>query len=225
MNERQRKKFHPMKSELPVMLISQVPESLLMQTSVVVSSPTIVEIAKLLNTDVENAFSKILEIDKTIGGVGLYNVERQEGEEWTGAYLVEYRPLFRPFQYVIAGLTEADIEWNARDVIENACLHIEKAIKFRFGIPESNNSSLGILLDKPSIGHALGLTFLQLLKTLNRLVYRMAKHSVEEITIDRHRFTPGDALAIFFFCRWAGVEILKPTGVFNTWQAPYPRSL
>jgi hypothetical protein len=182
-------------------------------------------LAAALRDDVEAGYVRPVAIDREIGGVGLHNVNRLEGDALTGSYRVELRPLFRPIQYVYSYLADMDPVWAARRIVQDSCLHIENAVKFRFAIWEGDRASLGVLLSRKAIEQELGLAFRELLRGLNRVVYRTAKHTVEEIDIDAHRFTPADALAVYLMCRWAGVRLLEPTGVFNDWEEPLPRNV
>lgn len=159
-------------------------------------------------------------IDQEIGGVGLHNVNIRDEEYFTGNYRIEFRPLFRPIQYVFTWVTDDDLVWNARRIVQDSCLHVENAVKFRFAIPMDENASLGVLLGRRSVIIELKPAFLDLLRALNRVVYRTAKHSVEDLRINAHRFTRADALAVYLMCRWAGVVLLQPTGLFNDWKRP-----
>ena len=102
--------------------------------------------------------------------------------------------------------------------MQESCLHLENAVKYRFAIWEADRASLGILLNRKGIEQQLDTQFLELLRSLNRIVYRTAKHSVEDIHLDAHKFTPADALAVYLVCRWAGVKLLEPTGLFDYWK-------
>lgn len=116
-------------------------------------------------------------------------------------------------------LSENDLVWNARIVISNSCLHVEKAVKYRFNISDENRSSLGILLRRNSIvKETLDAAFLELLVDLNKTIYGKNKHTIEHIDIDAHDYSPVDAIAVYLLCRWVGVKLLKPTALFNDWE-------
>lgn len=220
MNEAQRIQLLKAKSAVPTSPMATSIESLLHCTDLAISQKTIVKLAETIATDLRAGYQQLITIDQEIGGVGLHNIHRRNGEYFTGNYRVEFRPLFRPIQYVFAWVTDEDLVWNARRIVQDSCLHIENAVKYRFDIPEEEHASLGVLLDKRIVKTELESSFLALLRNLNRVVYRTAKHSVEDIRIDAHRFTPADSLAVYLICRWAGVRLLEPTGIFNAWQRP-----
>jgi len=220
MNEPQRTQFLKVRSAFPSSPMATSIESLLHCTDLAISPKTIVELAETIDVDLQAGYQQLITIDQDIGGVGLHDIRRRDGEYFTGNYRVEFRPLFQPIQYVFAWVTDEDLVWNARRIVQDSCLHIENAVKYRFDIPEGENASLGVLLSKHTVTTELEPSFLVLLRKLNRVVYRAAKHSVEDIRIDAHRFTPADSLAVYLICRWAGVRLLEPTGIFNVWKRP-----
>lgn len=220
MKELRRAQFPRLRSAPPKQPLLPSIESLLKRTGLAISSEAVIEWANTIEGDLLTGYRRLLAIDQEIGGVGLYNVNRRDEEYFTGNYRIEFRPLFRPIQYVFTWVTDDDPVWNARRIVQDSCLHVEKAIKFRFTIPIDENTSLGVLLRRRSVIKELKPPFLGLLRRLNRVVYRTAKHSVEDLRIDAHRFTPADALAVYLICRWAGVVLLEPTGSFNDWKRP-----
>lgn len=188
------------------------------RTGLGISPEAIVKLAKTIEENLPVGYQQLVTIDEKIGGVGLHNVNKREGDTLTGAYKVQFRPLFRPIQYVYKWLSYDDPVWNARRIVQDSCLHLENAVKFRFSIREGDRASLGVLLSRrPVIIQGVEPALLDLLCMLNRIVYGASKHSVEDIDIDAHRFTPADALNVYFICRWAGVKLLEPTGLFNRW--------
>lgn len=220
MNKINRNQLPRIQSEPPMRPLSPSIESLLQRTSIAISAKDIIKLANTIENDLLTGYRQLVSIDQKIGGVGLHNVNRRAGDHFTGNYRIELRPLFRPIQYVFAWITNEDIIWNARRIVQDSCLHIENAVKFRFSIHIGENASLGILLSRHSVINELEPLFLTLLQDLNRAVYRKAKHSVEELKIDAHRFTPADALAVYLICRWSGLVLLQPTGLFEDWKKP-----
>jgi len=218
MNELRQTQFPRLRSGRPVHVLTPTIAQLLEQSSVGISSQAIIAMANLIQKDLITGYEWLTAIDRIIGGVGLHNVNRHDKHGLTGSYDVEYRPLFRSIQYVFMSIFNDDLVWNARRIVQDSCLHLENAVKYRFHIWEGDRASLGILLNRQNIIEEMEPALLDLMLTLNRIVYRAAKHSVEEIRIDVHRFTPADALSIYFICRWAGVELLEPTGLFNRWD-------
>jgi len=214
-----KKRLPKLKSAFSQRPLSQNIEDLLNQSGLNVQPQEIIKLAETTEKNILEGYHQIITIDQSLGGVGLHNVNRQEGELLTGSYKIEFRPLFRPIQYVYAWISFGDLFWNARRIVLDSCLHIENSVKYRFNIPESDRSSLGILLNhRAFIGSTLEPSFLDFLNMLNWIVYRKSKHSVEHILPDAHCYTPADALAIYFICRWAGVKLLETTGIFNHWE-------
>jgi hypothetical protein len=190
------------------------------RTSLGIPPEAVVQLAKTIEENLPVGYQQLVTIDEKIGGVGLHNVNRREGDTLTGAYRVQFRPLFRPIQYVYKWLSYDDPVWNARRIVQDSCLHLENAVKFRFSIPEGDRASLGVLLSRRPVRQGIEPALLDLLRILNRIVYGASKHSVEDIEIDAHRFTPADALNVYFICRWVGVKLLEPAGLFNDWKRP-----
>jgi hypothetical protein len=193
--------------------------SLLEKSDLNISSQKIITVTNTIRKDLLQGFKLLVTIDKGIGGVGLYNVNKKEGDEVTGAYRIKFRGIFRPLQYIYADLGEDDLLWNARDIVQNSCLHVEKAMKFRFDIPEFDGSSLGVLLwKKTNAKSILDTTFFEILTGLNEKIYTKNKHTIEHIKMDDHDYSPPDAIAIYLISRWAGVKLLEPTGILNDWE-------
>jgi len=201
-------------------LSPRVSDLLLGCTSLTINSKDIIEVAETLQKDLLQGYKSLTEMDKVISGVGLHNVNKTEGTLLTGAYRSEFRGLFRPIQYVYKFLSYNDLPWTAREIVRYSCLHIENAAKYRFTIPDSDKSSLGKLLwNKKSIRTTLEAPFLRMLTDLNDTVYGKNKHTIEHIDLDAHDFSPADAIGMYFICRWAGVKLLEPTGLFSKWES------
>jgi len=209
----------PLKSIPPEQPLSRRISLLLERTGLGISSQTIIEMAVIIQKDLLRGFKLLVDIDKGIGGVGLYNVNKQEGDEVTGAYRIEFRGIFRPLQYIYADLADRDLVWTARDIVQNSCLHVEQAVKYRFNINPYARGSLGVLLYKKTTAQStLDTPFFQILSDLNETIYGKNKHTIEHIKIDDHDYTPADAIAVYLISRWAGVKLLEPTGLFNDWE-------
>ena len=195
---------------------------LLSETGLPVDGPMVVLLAGDLQQDPEGTLPRFLQIESAIGGVGLHNVNRRQGQWLAGVYRIEFRPIFRPIQYATRKLFDQDLEWDARLIVQWSCGHVEDALKHRFNIPEDDRASLGILLTRrPSIQGALDGRFLEWVLKVNAAIYRGSKHAMEDLEIDVHLFTPPDAVATYLMCRWAGMQLLEPTGIFSDWQRPF----
>lgn len=192
---------------------------MLKSADITISPETVIKLTAMLEKDLLRGYKQLVGIDQNIGGVGLHNVSKQERDILTGAYDIQFRGLFRPIQYIYQRLSEDDLVWNARTIILNSCLHVEKAVKYRFNIPDENRSSLGVLLSHNSIvKKTLDAAFLKLLVALNKTIYGKTKHTITHIDIDAHDYSPADAIAVYLICRWVGVKLLEPTALFNDWE-------
>ena len=58
---------------------------------------------------------------------------------------------------------------------------------------------VGILLR--NVGSQLDVAFLDILKGLNKTIYRQSKHTIEYLDIDAHDYSPADAIGIYIVCR------------------------
>jgi hypothetical protein len=145
-------------------------KSLLIQTSLDLTSEDIIDLANLIEEDIEGGYNRLLSIEKKIGGVGLHNVNVKVGERYTGRYKVELRPLFRSFQYVQSYISMDDLVWNARRIVVDSCLHIENSVKFRIPSLKHEKASLGVLLNWSVTKNELEPSLMNLLLDLNRIV-------------------------------------------------------
>lgn len=215
MNISKRNRIQRPRSEPPTTQLSSGIR-LLLSACAVQSGESIVALADKFARNVDDGYESLVAIDERLGGVGLHNVNKRIGKDITGGYRGELRPLFRPIQYVQSYVTGDDLVWDARRIVQDSCLHVENALKFRCNL--DMNASLGVLLRQKMVFNSVDTNLLKILRTLNDLVYGAAKHSVEEVNIDAHRFTPADSLAVYLICRWAGVKLLEPTGLFMNWE-------
>lgn len=223
MNKKRVDPFLPMWSEPPAWPLSQPIVVLLSKSGFTLEPSMVIQLAHGLRRSPRTAWEQLAAMEEAIGGVGIHNVNRSEGKWLMGAYRSEFRPLFRPIQYVSGKIFGEDLVWDARHIVQWSCGHVEDSIKYRFGLLENDHASLGILLTRrPIIERSLEPHLLNWLRLLNHEVYRGSKHALEDIHIDSHRFTAADAVAVYLMCRWAGVKILQPTGVFSHWQEPRP---
>lgn len=205
------------RSSAPPTPMSSGIKELLSQTQLAIKDKDVVLLAELIQHNLSKGYHELVYIDEQIGGVGLHNVNIQIGDQLNGRYRIEFRHLFRSIQYVHKSLSMNDIVWNARQIVQYSCLHVENALKYRVKEIEREKVSLGVLLGWQITIHKIEPYLRNVMLTLNRIVYRGAKHSVENIDIDAHLFTPADAIAIYLICRWIGVRLLEPTGLFDDW--------
>jgi len=218
-----RNKLPKLKSDPPEKPISDKVAFLVEKTDLNLTSAQIIKLSKAIQANWVQGYYDLIEVDKNISGVGLHNVHRPVGNnEMSGNYRIEFRPQFRPIQYVYQKLSYDNLEWTARDIVSNSCLHVEYAIKLRFNIPENINESLGQLLfsekRRQNVEGELNSNLLLVLKELNRFVYREAKHTIEHTKLDSHNFSPADAIGVYLVCRWIGVKLLEPIGIFDRWM-------
>lgn len=217
--EESRRRLPRLKSIPPEQPLSRDASALLERTELSISPQTIIEMAVIIQNDLSQGFRLLVDTDKRIDGVGLYNVNRREGDEVTGAYRIEFRGIFRPLQYIYADLVDGDLVWTARDIVQNSCLHVEQALKHRFNIDPHAGGSLGVLLYRTTAARsALDTRFFEILTDLNKTIYGKNKHTIEHVKLDHHDYTPADALAVYLISRWVGVKLLEPTGLFHDWE-------
>ena len=155
---------------------------------------------------IEVAYWALVQIDETIPGLGLHNVN--EGR--SGVYRIEDRALFRGIQYVGAHLLNMSVEWLARSIVTVSCYHVESSLKRRYKVRE--NLSVGMILRKIPVDE-LTSDLRDILSLLNKAVYNQAKHTVETLEWDSHMFSVADAIAVYLACRSIGARLLKDLGI------------
>lgn len=159
----------------------------------------------------ESAYNDLVKLDSSIPGLGLHNVNEQTDDGWwVGVYRVEDRPIFRGIQYVGQHLGNIKLEWLARTIVTESCYHVEGSLKRRLAV--EGNLSIGRILGRSS-ARSLGEDLLAVLRYLNKFVYNAAKHTIEDLELEAHRFSVADALAIYLVCRVLGAQILHDSGI------------
>ena len=173
----------------------------------------ICRIAKRLALGDKSVIDDLTVIDRTIPGLGFVDInERTPSGSYTGVYQISDRPIFRGIQYVGTYLGMNNIEWLCRPIVTSSCYHLENSLKRRLGTDENERSSVGQLLDSPQ-GQLLEGSVRKPLIILNRAVYNQAKHTIEDIDLDSHMFSVGDAIAIYLSCRVIGAELICRLGL------------
>jgi len=159
----------------------------------------------------ESAYDALVKLDSGIPGLGLHNVNEQtEDGWWIGVYRVEDRPIFRGIQYVGQHLGNIKLEWLARTIVTESCYHVEGSLKRQLDV--KGNLSIGRILGRAN-ARSLGDDLLAALQYLNKFVYNAAKHTIEDVELEAHRFSVADALAIYLVCRVLGARILRDSGI------------
>ena len=165
-------------------------------------------------TELTATWLDFLTIDSQIQGLGFHNlnVEGQNGQI-IGAYRIVHRPIFRPLQYAEAQFTGRNIEWAARDIIRYSGMYIEKCLKAATGYLYTDASINYVLANARGLDSELK----EVLRELNRSVYRNAQHEIEDIIEeehwDEHMFSVADAIAVYFICRELGARLLQDSGI------------
>ena len=164
----------------------------------------------LLDKDLFNALSDLVtfdsfsmhtleELDAQLRGPSLLTINH----DGTGNYDIADREIFRPLQYCriffIKGINDGDLEWQARDIVEMSCLHIEALIKRLTGF---HRLSLGALLRKPSAKSKLDPEIHEMSCSFAR-IYNDAKHEMSHDK-DTHLFSISDAIFAYFISRALG---------------------
>ena len=144
----------------------------------------------------EPDFSRLVEVDQTLGGPGFSNVSCNG----TGRYHVEDRDIFRPLQYCSMYFRMAyegsEADWLARTLVQMSSLHIEGLVKSMIG---GSQHPLGRVLRDPRVQQRLGAA------TWNRTaqftnIYNEAKHNLSHAK-DTHLFSIEDAVLAYILAR------------------------
>lgn len=171
----------------------------------------ILSIATRIEVDGGAAYTDLIEIDKTIPGLGLHNVnEVTPGGRTLGVYNLDDRSIFRGIQYVGEHLSTMPLEWLARTIVTESCYHVESSLKRRVGVTEP--LSIGMILHRNKY-RTLDGELIEILEHLNKLIYNRAKHTIEDISLDHHMFSIADSIAVYLVCRIIGVRLLKDMGI------------
>ena len=76
--------------------------------------------------------------------------------------------------------------------------------------------SLGMILQRGN-SSVLDPNLVSVLKYMNKLIYNNAKHTIEDLYMDEHMFSPADAIAVYLSCRVLGAILLKDSGITNNY--------
>ena len=167
-----------------------------------------VEVMTIYNISIVPDFQLILEFDRYIGGIGLFNVNKGR----TGRYHVEDRDIFRPLQYIYMNLEtrHSNLSWYTRDIIHMCGLHLEAIIKRftgKYKYPLGKN-----LFDK-KLTKTIDQKLLMELNVIAKL-FNAAKHDVSHYK-DEHLFSIADAIYCYFLTRKLASQ-LYPFIMLNT---------
>lgn len=140
------------------------------------------------------SLSRVLEFDRGLGGIGLFNINIGR----TGRYHVEDRGILRPLQYIYMHLeNHADsLSWYTRDIVHMSGLHLESIIKRFTG---NYRVPLGKSLHNKKIKKAMDGKLLAELDVIAQM-YNAVKHEMSQYK-DEHLFSIGDALLCYFVTR------------------------
>lgn len=196
MNKNTRKAINP---DIKLLLKKVIPSVKLKHIRVIIDKR---------NYDITESVEMVKKIDKTIGGMGIHNVNIQDKMgNLTGNYQIKDRPIYRSIQYVYVDLYEDNLEWHARDIVYKSCLHIENCLD-RY-CEEKINGPFGSKLYSTK-GRTLPAHIWNPLSLMCKNVYNLAKHYIpEQVNYEDHLFSEADAIATYFICRKLGIEILK----------------
>lgn len=152
------------------------------------------EIKAINNISTAPDFQVIFEFDRSLGGIGLFNVNKGR----TGKYHVDDRDIFRPLQYIYMNLENRylDLSWYTRDIIHMCGLHLEAIIKRYTG---KLNYPLGKNLYDKKITKNINQKLLSELNLIAKL-FNSAKHDVSR-NKDEHLFSIADAIFCYFLTR------------------------
>ena len=150
--------------------------------------------------------------DQSIGGIGGYcqGCDSASSNPFQGT---ESRNAYRCLQYIRADIDILDVNYTARDIIENCGHHFEEAIKIYFKKYKkmhwikSSRYPLGKLLNYVTEKKLFEERIIEQLKLFVD-IYNIAKHEIlSNDELDR-TFHSDDAIVCYFACRIVGKEIL-----------------
>lgn len=155
---------------------------------------------------------RLWKFDQTIGGIGGYcqgcNPARSNPFQGT-----EFRNAYRCLQYIRSDIDILDVNYTARNIIENCGHHFEEAIKIYL---KKNKKISWIKVSRYPLGKLLNYIVdknifeEKITKELNLFVdlYNISKHVIlSNDEIDR-TFHADDAIICYFACRIVGKKIL-----------------
>lgn len=96
-------------------------------------------------------FERLLSFDRALGGPGMHNVNRGR----MGAYSIEDRDVFRPYQYcwMHFSLPDERLEWMTREIVHMCGLHLEELVE---RVAKGRRLTLGQGLKNPTVREVLG---------------------------------------------------------------------
>jgi len=164
--------------------------------------PELLEKIRSLRISGSSNLEQMAEFDAQIGGPSLKSIN-QDG---SGNYEIADRDVFRPLQYCEKhfrhGLQESNLEWQARDIVEMSCLHIEALLKRISGF---HWLPLGSILRKSIARRKLDEdTYSRAL--IFSGIFNQAKHNLSHEK-DTHLFSVSDAILAYFIARRLAVSL------------------
>ena len=166
---------------------------------------------------------KFLEMDYSLGpaGYGLrFNLETNP-KTYAFSQLLKYDSIYRPMKYVYMpfGMTSCPACFS-RDIAQNACAHVEKCLKNLFevnGWKINPKATLGTMIHeiKKKYPVALNKDTLELIDSLNSLIYGKTKHEFEVELPRQQLLSLSESLAVYFVCRVLGLKLLQKAGTLT----------
>jgi len=155
--------------------------------------PVILAEIRFLRISSPDDLKRLIDFDGRFGGPSLESINK----DGSGNYEIADRDVFRPLQYCEmhfrVGLQDSSLEWQARDIVEMSCLHIETLLKRISGI---SWLPLGALLQKPMVRRKLDEGTYRKAVDFSR-VFNQAKHHMSHEK-DTHLFSVSDAMLAYF---------------------------
>lgn len=155
---------------------------------------------------------KLWKFDQSIGGIGGYcqGCDPANSNHFQGT---EFRNAYRCLQYIRADIDILDVNYTARDIIENCGHHFEEAIKIylkrnkKMNWLKASRYPLGRLLNYIIDKSLLEENIVEQLKLFVDL-YNISKHEILSNDEVNRTFHADDALICYFACRIVGKNIL-----------------
>lgn len=180
-------------------------------------------IQKISNEGQEYKTIDLWKFDQYIGGIGGY-CQGCDPAKSNPFQETEFRNAYRCLQYIRADIDILDINYTARDIIENGGHHFEEVIKIYL---KKHKKLHWIKSSRYPLGKLLHYVIERKLfqeKIINQLklfveIYNIAKHEIlSNNELDR-TFHADDAIMYYFACRIVGKQILLKIDEERTMEA------
>ncbi|MBU8716079.1 hypothetical protein KM924_26655 [Brevibacillus parabrevis] len=161
-----------------------------------------------LRINIENFYENLLVLDRVLGGIGIFNINKGD----IGRYDVRDREILRPFQYIDAyfQMDHQHVSWVTREIVHMCGLHLESMIKNMFSF---SRMPLGQALTQWVVSNRLDNQLMIDLRVIVGL-YNDAKHRVNHQK-DTHLFDISDALVCYIVTRKISMRLMPMVRLYT----------